>query len=172
MELAFQYYRECISMTNKSNDHQNYVICTNNHNSFKAEAKEWIGTTGKLAPWTCGNSSGKNDTGSNDNHGGIPGSVNMIHCFVCKKETQLLSCTGCSALTKYCSRVCQTKDWSRHKLICFGCKREGNKWRKEETKRFEWWKKESLRWGIKTRKEINNRQTSTRSSNWSVWEVG
>ena len=127
MELAFQYYRECISMTNKSNDHQNYVICTNNHNSFKAEAKEWIGTTGKLAPWTCGNSSGKNDTGSNDNHGGIPGSVNMIHCFVCKKETQLLSCTGCSALTKYCSRVCQTKDWSRHKLICFGCKREGKK---------------------------------------------
>lgn len=40
-------------------------------------------------------------------------------CFVCrgKGKPKLLKCTTCQR-TRYCSKVCQKKDWNNHKLRC------------------------------------------------------
>ena len=39
-------------------------------------------------------------------------------CVYCKKTSdKLFQCRRCKAV-KYCSRYCQEKDYSRHKLVC------------------------------------------------------
>ena len=40
----------------------------------------------------------------------------MLPCVICNKEGAKL-CQGCHSAC-YCSKECQTKDWSTHKLLC------------------------------------------------------
>jgi hypothetical protein len=45
----------------------------------------------------------------------------VLSCCAClvpaKSQKQLKTCAGCMAV-KYCSTVCQKRDWYRHKVIC------------------------------------------------------
>lgn len=43
--------------------------------------------------------------------------VKLLGCMICRAQENLKKCSGCKVIY-YCSRECQKKDWSSHKIIC------------------------------------------------------
>ena len=47
----------------------------------------------------------------------VAGSLPSLQCHYCHSETNLKKCASCND-ARYCSPVCQQKDWVRHVLEC------------------------------------------------------